>query len=68
MRHGVIGLGYVGTVTAACLADLGHRPELLVRLDADLAAFRLGDGDLPGALDGPRRGQDAHFLGRQPGH
>ena len=41
----VIGSGHVGTVTAACLAELGHR-VVAVDIDAALVA-RLTAGDLP---------------------
>ena len=41
----VVGSGHVGTVTAACLAELGHR---VVAVDIDeLLVSRLNAGDLP---------------------
>src|SRR2546422_2632117 len=45
MRVTVIGTGYVGTVTGACLAYLGHRVTC-VDVDADKIA-RLQRGELP---------------------
>ncbi|MGH3385852.1 MAG: UDP-glucose dehydrogenase family protein, partial [Nocardioidaceae bacterium] len=50
----VFGAGYIGLVTGACLADLGHRvairdiqPELVHRLQAgDVPIFEPGLGDL----------------------
>lgn len=47
MRVAVFGLGYVGSVTAACLADLGHE---VIGVDIDrgkLAAFREGHAPVP---------------------
>jgi GDP-mannose 6-dehydrogenase len=42
MNVSVFGLGYVGSVTAACLADLGHR-VIGVEVNAEkLASFRAG--------------------------
>lgn len=48
LEHHPIGLGYVGTVAAACLADAGHR-ALGVDSDSDRIA-------LCGAIDGLRVG------------
>ena len=45
MRVAVIGSGYVGLVTGACLAEIGHR---VVCMDDDAAKVRvLRDGGLP---------------------
>jgi UDPglucose 6-dehydrogenase len=57
---GVIGIGYVGLVTAACLADLGHR---VVCHDVDatrIAALRNGEVPLhePGVEELLRRNGD----------
>ena len=45
MRVTVIGTGYVGTVTGACLAYLGHRVSC-VDVDADKIA-QLQRGEMP---------------------
>src|SRR5690554_7686657 len=46
MSHvGVVGAGYVGLTTAACLAHLGH-VVVCADLDADRVA-RLSKGDVP---------------------
>jgi UDPglucose 6-dehydrogenase len=45
LNVGVIGTGYVGLVTGACLSELGHK---VVCLDTDLAKIaRLRDGEIP---------------------
>src|SRR5437879_5033583 len=45
MRIAVVGIGYVGLVTSACLAELGHE---VTAVDRDLARVRrLQSGDLP---------------------
>ncbi|HLY21458.1 MAG TPA: UDP-glucose/GDP-mannose dehydrogenase family protein [bacterium] len=45
MRLSVIGTGYVGLVTAACFADLGHH---VIGMDRDAERIRrLHDGDVP---------------------
>ena len=45
MRVSVIGLGYVGLVTAACLAEWGHD---VLGVDADESRLEgLGEGRLP---------------------
>lgn len=45
MKVSVIGAGYVGLVTSACLADLGHE---VICLDNDTARVQLlGDGIIP---------------------
>ena len=45
MHIAIVGAGYVGLVTAACLAHLGHD---IVCLDVDAARVaRLRAGDLP---------------------
>ena len=43
---GVIGVGWVGLVTAACFAELGH-PVFAVDVDADKVAMLQGGGTLP---------------------
>ncbi len=45
MRITIFGSGYVGLVTGACLADVGH-DVLCVDVDADKIA-RLNDGEVP---------------------
>jgi UDPglucose 6-dehydrogenase len=45
MRVGVIGVGHVGLVTAACLADLGH--EVVGMDDDEAKVARLNRGELP---------------------
>jgi GDP-mannose 6-dehydrogenase len=42
MKVSVFGLGYVGTVTSACLADLGHRVMGVDVIEAKAAAIREG--------------------------
>jgi UDPglucose 6-dehydrogenase len=37
-RIGVVGLGYVGLTTAACLADLGHE---VIGVDIDAARLAM---------------------------
>ncbi|MEX1295598.1 MAG: UDP-glucose/GDP-mannose dehydrogenase family protein [Candidatus Limnocylindrales bacterium] len=45
MHISIVGAGYVGLVTAACLAHIGHE---IVSLDVDAARIaRLQDGELP---------------------
>ena len=45
LNVGVIGTGYVGLVTGACLSELGHK---VVCVDTDLAKIaRLRDGEIP---------------------
>lgn len=45
MRIAMIGAGYVGLVSGACLADFGH---MVTCVDVDAARIaRLNDGDLP---------------------
>ena len=45
MRLSIVGAGYVGLVTAACLAHVGHH---VVCVDVDAARVeRLQQGDLP---------------------
>src|SRR3712207_4195415 len=45
LNVGVIGTGYVGLVTGACLSELGHN---VVCVDTDLAKIsRLRAGDIP---------------------
>ena len=45
MKVAVIGTGYVGLVTGACLSELGHR---VVCVDTDLAKIaRLKNGEIP---------------------
>jgi UDPglucose 6-dehydrogenase len=43
MRIAVVGSGYVGLVTGACLADLGHEVVLVDNDEKKLAALRAGD-------------------------
>ncbi len=43
MRIAVVGSGYVGLVTGACLADLGHEVVLVDNDEKKLAALRTGD-------------------------
>ncbi|MFW6194922.1 MAG: UDP-glucose dehydrogenase family protein [Chloroflexota bacterium] len=40
---GVVGAGYVGLVTAACLADMGHRVSVIEQDARKVASLRLGD-------------------------
>ena len=45
MHLGVVGTGYVGLVSAACLADSGHR---VAAMDADATRIsRIAQGDIP---------------------
>ncbi len=45
MHLAIVGAGYVGLVTAACLAHLGHE---IICIDVDEARIaRLHGGDLP---------------------
>ena len=51
---GVIGVGWVGLVTAACFAELGH--EVCARdIDAERRSRRCGRGEVPIHEPGPRR-------------
>src|SRR5450759_1250670 len=73
MQVAVVGSGYVGTVTAVCLARLGH---VVVGLDADeRRAKELDAGELPffepgqhlwPADAGERRSRDCQALAEQP--
>ena len=45
LQVGVVGAGYVGLVSGACLAELGHR-VVCVDIDAEKVA-RLNSGDVP---------------------
>src|SRR6266498_394656 len=42
MRVSVVGTGYVGLVTGACLAELGHRVTCLDVVESKIAALRAG--------------------------
>ena len=53
MRVAVIGAGYVGLTTAACLAHLGH-DVVCADIDAERVA-RLRKGEVPILEDGPAR-------------
>ena len=45
MNIAIVGSGYVGLVTGACLADFGHN---VICVDADRdRVTRLGNGDIP---------------------
>ena len=45
LNVGVIGTGYVGLVTGACLSELGHN---VVCVDTDVAKIsRLREGEIP---------------------
>ena len=44
---GVVGVGWVGLVTAACFADLGHEVVALDIDEAKIEALRAGDGADP---------------------
>ena len=45
MKVGVVGTGYVGLVTAACLADSGHK---VIAMDVDKERIaRIAKGDIP---------------------
>jgi len=64
MRLSVVGTGYVGLVTAACLADLGHE---VIGVDRDAARVALlGQGRMPffeaGLEELVHRGQQAGRL------
>src|SRR3982075_2836085 len=59
MRIAVVGSGYVGLVTGACLADLGHEVVLVDNDEKKIAALRSGEGPiherfLPELLARPR--------------
>src|ERR1700722_1704765 len=43
MRIAVVGSGYVGLVTGACFADLGHQVVLVDNDEKKLAALRNGE-------------------------
>src|ERR1019366_2647538 len=53
MRVTVIGTGYVGTVTGACLAYLGHRVTCVDTDGAKIEKLRMGEAPLydPGLED-----------------
>ena len=56
----IFGLGYVGAVTAGCLAERGHRILGVDAQDAKVAAFRAGrspivEPELDGLLNAARR-------------
>jgi UDPglucose 6-dehydrogenase len=56
-RVGVVGAGYVGLTTAACLASLGHD---VACGDVDASRLtRLSGGDVPILEDGRRGFRDA---------
>ena len=45
MKLGMIGTGYVGLVTAACLSDFGHT---VICVDKDLEKIKnLNNGNIP---------------------
>ena len=44
MKIGMIGAGYVGLVTAACLSDFGHK---VICFDNNKKISGLNDGDVP---------------------
>src|SRR5438309_4391522 len=46
MRVTVIGTGYVGTVTGACLAYLGHRVTCVDTDSAKIEKLRLGEAPI----------------------
>ena len=43
MRVAIVGSGYVGLVTGACLADLGHEVILVDNDQAKLASLQRGE-------------------------
>jgi hypothetical protein len=57
MRIAVVGSGYVGLVTGACFADLGHEVVLVDNDEKKLAALRDGRGADPREV--PARAADA---------
>ena len=42
MHIGIVGLGYVGAVSAACLAEMGHQVDGFEHDEVKLARFRTG--------------------------
>ena len=63
----VIGCGYVGLVTGACLADVGHR---VLCMDVDAEKIKaLNDGKIPiyepGLEDIVKRNKEMRFRGRK---
>jgi len=63
-RVAVIGLGYVGCVTAACLASLGHRVVGVDRDEHKIESVLRGEAPFyePGLADHIRQGVDAGRL------
>jgi GDP-mannose 6-dehydrogenase len=63
-RIAVLGLGYVGCVTAACLADLGHSVTGVDRDEFKVRSVRNGEAPFyePGLAELVRKGRDAGRL------
>ena len=74
MRITVIGTGYVGTVTGACLAYLGHRVTCVDTDRAKIEKLRIGEmpNQLPEAADVCRRLEGiisfGHLVSRRNDH
>ena len=58
MRLGVFGAGYVGLVTAVCLAELGYNMQVVEASQEKLAKLQAGDNTIyePGLTEMLRRG------------
>ena len=64
MHISIVGAGYVGLVTAACLAHVGHH---VVCLDVDAARVeRLRGGDLPGKSNDLQSRRSGKFFSGTP--